>query len=373
MAGSSVRVESRERIAAEAEATRAATVANAPEMAADPSTAGQATLSFSEALGIETKSWWNPLSWTDDSKLGKTEVREVIGKMEPNQFLDAMAKTTDNPEAQKTIELIKENPEMAIALRDAIANDETMLSGMQEVLGADGASADLVALNTALVNDFQSGILTEVLTKIGDDSKDLGGDDINFSHLERLMDAQRIEDPAKRDAALQASLSDMSINPAAQIDFMQFISDFFENPERAINNLVNDLVDAGTIDPEMANMIKGVGASIGIPTAAALSPYADYVNKYDIGMETPGRIANAAATYGAEMSERHGASQAELDASSASMNEPGAAQAEALRTGQPPVETRVSFNPAATAESMIEDASTITQVAVTRQPVAFDI
>ena len=180
---------------------------------------------------------------------------------------------------------------------------------------------------------MQRGILTEVLTNIGDGSVDSEGADIDYSHLRAIIDA---DDNAARLAAVQAAGAGDSLNPLAGIDSWADIIELLRNPGEFIQQFVSSIEG---LPPEFQNMLAGVLDVTAKGLGGFMDLEGDFVGHY---YRAGSDLAQASGEHGATIM---GTTQEQLDASSVAMNQPGATQTEAQRTGTVP-ETTTAYNTA---------------------------
>ncbi|MEM7618168.1 MAG: hypothetical protein AAF244_02175 [Pseudomonadota bacterium] len=234
-------------IASEAAARRAEIAEIDPSFVADPGASFQEN--FINALGLKTASklggFLDRIGVRDATNIAnEDDLREELQNVSPEAMLDAVAAA--DPSQQPVIDLIKADPELSEALHQAIVKDPTMLTGLQEMLGEEGSSADLQAI---LQNDMQRGVLTEVLQNIANDP---GGTEINFSHLRAIMEAESLPDKI---AAVRSAGAGASLNPLAGIDSLQEIVTLLNNPDNFIRNFMSDM---DGMSPFAQNVMAGM-------------------------------------------------------------------------------------------------------------------
>lgn len=379
------------RTAAEIDAARANVAAVAPERSAESLKDGATIENYNRASSDFSHKFISALNLTEEEQRavyghgifswfnagGEDALREtVLANRTPNEMLDALAKA--DPSLQQTVDLVKADPELAKSLHSAIVKDETMLPGLQKIFASGNDGFNQEDLQNILRNDAQRNYFKQVLDKVAE-GKDISGKDINFSHVERLLSQHKAGDKA----GMLATMNDMGIaGPGFGLkEFMKFLSDLMQNPEMAVNNLVNSLVESGAMDAEHAQLAKGFLVPVGEMAKFMAEPYHDLVVKYDIGAETPGRIVESFKASGAEIEARHGAPQTtngiipEEIAAAKAITDTGVA-ANTNGTGLEVAASKVAFNPNASGDATdgyrLPGAETQAQVAMnlTRSPMA---
>ena len=213
-------------------------------------------------------------------------VREEYITQNFDTILDSIAEA--HPDAAGLINSIREDAEVSAALQNAIASDPTMLPGLEEMLSGSGAGAMSAAdLQAILDNPAQREMMINVLNAVAEDN---GALDVNFSHVRRLIEANRNNDLA----AAQAVLGEIGVDAEGLAGFnvFEFLFEFLENPGMAMTNLANDLVAAGQLQPEHANMLISFGTNVG----GALINGSTIGAVYDVVQDHGGIGAIAAST-----------------------------------------------------------------------------
>ena len=232
--------------------------------------------------------------------LGKS-IQEVLSTRSPEEVLDAIAKA--DPTTKGAIDAIKEHPDFAKSLHTALVKDPTMLGGLAGIANAKDGDFNLTDLQKILNDPRQRDIMKQVLDKVAE-GQDIKGNDIDFSHVRKLLSQHKQGDQA----AMLLTLKEMKIAPPLITgeEFGEFMEEFMKNPEKAINDLVNLGVANGTIDPQMANMIKGFMGPLGEIMKFMFEPSYDLAVAYDLGVDTPQRMMEAAEVRGLKMGNEHG-------------------------------------------------------------------
>lgn len=251
-------------------------------------------------------------------------IREGMATAGADKSLTAMinANGAETPQG-KILTQIRDNPELSQfkgALHQALVNDPTMLDGFQSVMGAGADKFNLTDVQNALNDPQKRGFLTQVLTKVGDGSKDAKGNDISFAHVKSLMDHSKQLDIAQKagdknatqnaQKAIVGDLNNMGIDvPGFSLgDFMEFFREFMQNPTMAMNNLVNKMVETGQIDVAHGNELKGFLAPMGETMKTMIKPYHDVAVKHEGLID---RTRANAVERGQEMAEKYGGPSAQ--------------------------------------------------------------
>ncbi len=234
-----------------------------------------------------------------DSRGSDASIAAVIADRTPAQFIEAVGSAY--PEHAEIINIIGNDSELTEALHAVVVSDPSALTGFREILGAEGENAFTATdLQNILNNPLQRNVLTDVLERVAQDPND----EFTFDNVRRLMELSK-DGSAESQIAIEQMLSDMGVTPSLGLDdFGEFFQDFMENPEQAITLLVNDLVAAGQIPPEMGNMIIGFAAPMGTLMQGMIEPYADLVERHPETFNLaalPERLENA----GAELTEQY--------------------------------------------------------------------
>lgn len=226
------------------------------------------------------------------------------------------------------------NPTLEAEFFESWASNNTLAEQFADAAGLTGEDAELITGNEALVNALgvarqdgtfnknnltqafngagggealknimsdpqQAQVFINVLTKIGDGSLDASGNDITVAHLVNLSKAEGQAEQLRQLRHMGVEIPfDFSL-----ADFFKFLAELMQNPERAVNNLVNDMVDAGFIDPEQANMYKGVGTQVASVTRFAIEPYYNLAQKHQ---GIIGRTIEGFEEDGQESTDRYG-------------------------------------------------------------------
>lgn len=243
------------------------------------------------SLGLE-KSWMGGFVGGGFSEESHRELfRNKMEELGSEKSFDALIKASEgNPDQVELLEKVKSHPELAKSIHGALVKDPTTLSGMQEIFGqdADSKGLNVTDLNEALDSPIARDALKQVMDKVADGSTILSGpnkgEDIQFSHVHAILKDYK----GNNLDGVQSGLANLGIDfEGANIDFGEFFRDLMQNPEMAMNNLVNQLVELGQIDPEMANMMKGFLVPLGGFTKFMIEPYHAHAEKYNIGPNTP--------------------------------------------------------------------------------------
>lgn len=255
-----------------------------PNFVADPNASFQTN--FIEALGFEEAAFGNAWGAFDADVINsRTDLLEQLDRVSPEAFLDAVA--TANPAISETVELVKASPELAEALHSAVVNDPTVLTGLEEMLSAEGeeAVADREALHAALRDPQKRGYLTSALENVATDPD---GTDINFTHIEALMDA---EGPIEQMAALQGA--GVNFNPlGGGAQGWQGMVRMLQNPEGFIQSFVSSIEG---LPPEFQNMLAGLMDGLSRMMGGFLDLNGEFVGHYYRGFSD---IGGQLAQYG---------------------------------------------------------------------------
>lgn len=200
---------------------------------------------------------------------------------------DTVAKIGAVPGMERVAEIIGKDEGLKTAIHNAALNDPTFIKGMESLQG-QGLGNDFATL---LEDDGQRALVEQVITKVGDGSVDSDGNDVDFSHIQKLLDQNK----AGNKAGMFATLQSIGITPPGMgFELLgEFLQEFFENPEMAINNLFNTLQENGYLDGiDMAHqdMMRGVLLKAAPGMAFIAKPYHEFAVKHDLGAETPGRV-----------------------------------------------------------------------------------
>jgi|GEM_PF-6653604 len=273
MAGSNGRADTRvlgNNTAEEAVEARARVAEIDPNFVADPNASFQTN--FIEALGLKEAStiggFLDKIGIRDATNIAnQDDLRAELKNISPEAMLDAVAKA--DPSQQEIIDLIKEDPELSEAIHSAVVNDPTMLDGLQEALEDDGSAADLKEI---LENDMQRGILTKVLEKIADGSEDADGNDIDYSHMKKIMEADNMADKL---AAVQAA--GVSVNNPFNIESFGDLIELLKNPGPFIQDFIESL---GIEDPRLEAFAASIGDGASRALGNFVDPQGDWVGYY---------------------------------------------------------------------------------------------
>ncbi|MEM7289363.1 MAG: hypothetical protein AAF412_03150, partial [Pseudomonadota bacterium] len=225
----------------------------------------------------------------------------VIAKLSPDKFIEAVG--TAYPEHAEMINMIKSDSHLVASLHNAIVKDPTMLEGLQGVMSAGTNSFNAADLKRILADPMQRDYLRQVLDKVAD-GKTPDGTDITFTHVRNLFDSYK-EGNAE---GVRNALTTLGLTPPG-VDIsmiMNFMTELMENPELAVNNLVNGLISAGAIPADQADLAKGGLMMFAGPMKEMVGPYHQLAVEYDIGMDTPERVMGSLKAAGASISERYG-------------------------------------------------------------------
>ncbi|MEM9469213.1 MAG: hypothetical protein AAF988_03535 [Pseudomonadota bacterium] len=314
------RKERRDARAAEAEAKR--------EAAADAGYAPQ-----------ESGNWFTRLFGSNAESLEMQATRAALPGMSPNAILDKMAEQA--PEVQALTDAIKADPALAASFKNALVRDPSMLEGIMSI--QDGSSnIDVNQLAEGLSNANTRRIFKEVLDKIAENPDDQW----NFATVNTLAGHLKNNEMQKAGALL----GQMGVSTGMEFDFgdfIEFLRQLMENPELAVNNLVNTLVDAGQIDAEMANAVKGYA----VEASGFLKFMAeDWVELADNNQDFLATTHANNVAQGQAIGDRYGhagETAAQVQARiSAEANQAGAMQTASVQTGEGMTQTASLSDPA---------------------------
>lgn len=246
---------------------------------------------FLDGLGVERGNLWGHKGiWNQG------DVRDVLADKSPNEILDAFAQA--DPSLEGITTLAKADPNFANSFKNVLVKDETMIDGMKEIFAAQDSGFNISDFERILADPRQRGLLGDVLDKVAESEKH------TFADVKKLLDHHKKGETHQMLAHMQS----MGIMPYEMgMDmFGDFMRELMQNPEMAINNLIDELHAMGMLEGMDPNMMKGFLAPMGEILAFQIEPYYDIVQKYDIGRETPGRMMAAAEENGVEIGLKYG-------------------------------------------------------------------
>lgn len=165
-------------------------------------------------------------------------VRGILSSRTPDQMMEALEKSVDDPEALKLIKTIRADETLSKAVHNAAVKDSSFLPGLEKVIGnpagADGLSA--ADLNDMLAHPVGGALARNQLTKTLNEVAER--DDLGFDHL------MKVGEQGKK---------------LAKADFGNFFERMRSNDPEVRHGLIRDLLANSQIqDPNTLNMIAGL-------------------------------------------------------------------------------------------------------------------
>ncbi len=187
--------------------------------------------------------------------VSRSLIKGAMKQMTPNQVLDTIA--TKDPKTKGLTDAIRGDPKLAKSFRNALIEDPSMLPGLEK-MGKGEGNIDTSQLIKSLQNPNSRRIFGEVLDKIAESPNDKW----NFGTLETLSGHMKHGEDAKATALL----GEMKIGVGGGIDIgdmINFVKDLVTNPQMAMSNLADKLIESGVIPADKADAfrekINGVG------------------------------------------------------------------------------------------------------------------
>lgn len=184
-------------------------------------------------------------------------MRVALPDMTATQMLDSMAE--NSPALSGIVEQLRANPELAEKIRVAAIQDPSILTGIEKMADPEGGSPiDLAKFEEALQNPNNVRVLGQVFDKIAADPND----NFNFATLETLAGHVAKNEQVKAAALLQT----MGIDPMGgfgMADMFKFMKEFLQDPQQAINGIIDQMNDAGLIPAEELETVRQYAAEAG--------------------------------------------------------------------------------------------------------------
>lgn len=227
---------------------------------------------FIDALGGD--GWDKTGAWFQSLWGGNSHVRDMLESKEPNEILAAFKEA--DPRLSTLVEIARNDPKLAEALKNALVKDDSVLTGLGKMAEGEGEGIfdkDLInKLNDPAMGGILRGQITAALNKVADDDK------VGFEHLQNLL--KQGKDLAK--------LGDM-------FKLMQ------KDPDAFITQLLADIED-----PQLKAMMAGAMSFImpliqafTDPNGFMLKPYTEFAQHY--GLTNPSKIMADMGARGAEV------------------------------------------------------------------------
>lgn len=242
--------------------------------------------------------------WSEEShrELFQKQMAEIGADATLTAIIDAGGANTKQGQL---LTQIRDNPDYAEfkqALHGAMVKPDG-LKAMQSIMAGGEGKFNTDDMEAMLKDPSKRGVFTQVLNKIATGEKGKDGQVITFAHAQTLLSQAKENDQA----GMLKSLDNMGVTPPGMglNDFFAFFRELMHDPTRAMNNLVNKLVETGQVDAQYANQLKGFLGPMGETMKFMVQPYHDLAVKYDLGSRTPGRIMNSLEKEGAAMTKKY--------------------------------------------------------------------
>lgn len=198
--------------------------------------------------------------------------RDIIADKTPNEMIDAFAGADpSNKDLQEFAKIVKDNPKMAEALKNAIVKDPSMLENMPELLNAKGDNNfSLADLNKGLKHSVFGGAAQQKFTDALNVVADTGA---GFDHL-------------------------LTVGNKAKETLNMGFSGFLDMAKNNPDELIRNLFDGVDMDPQMRNFMAGMLEGLLPMLASFLDPNGFMLKPY---VELGGKIWEGNIASGAQI------------------------------------------------------------------------
>jgi hypothetical protein len=197
----------------------------------------------------------------------------MIEEASSQEFIAAVGAAYPDSEV---IGLIANDTELSTAIHAVVVAEPDALEGFQNILGATDENAfSAEDLQELLNNPIARNALTDVLEVVAE------SEEFTFAHVTQLMEHHKNGEQQE----MLALMTEMGVTPGMGLEeFGEFFQEFMRNPELAINNLVNTLVESGQIPADMANTIRGFAIPMGNLMQGMIQPYHEVAMRHDFSL-----------------------------------------------------------------------------------------